>query len=74
MPLPRFLLARLHNRKAKALLAAADAHWQKGDVEAAIADCRRAVALCPDRPWFQDQLGHVLSYHHDYWVNPALTE
>ena len=74
MPLPRFLLARLHNRKAKALLVAADAHWQKGDVEAAIADCRRAVALCPDRPWFQDQLGHVLSYHHDYWVNPALTE
>ncbi|MFY9345058.1 MAG: sulfotransferase domain-containing protein [Planctomycetota bacterium] len=70
---PGFLRDRVRNRKAKALLAAADAHWRAGEPDAAVAACRQAVALCPERPWFHDQLGHVLTHHHAYWHHPALT-
>ncbi len=70
----RFLTNRLRNRQAKAHLAAATAQWQAGDKEGAIASCRAAVARCPDRAWYHDSLGHVLSHHHDYWLNPELTQ
>lgn len=74
MDLVRLFTQRLRNRRAKALVAAAEASWHAGDAEAAIVACRQAVALCPERPWFLDQLGLALTHQHDYWVNPALAQ
>lgn len=62
----------LANRAAKAKVALAREHRRRGNVAAAIAACREAVALRADKPWFQDELGHALTHYHDYWLNPDL--
>ncbi len=72
MGLLRMLARRLRNRSAKARIAAATASARSGDVDGAIAACREAVALCPDRPWFHDQLALALTHQHEYWFDPSL--
>ena len=56
--------------KAHALLEVAHKHWQDGDQKSCVAVCREALAMQPDRPVFHDELGHALSFKHDYWHNP----
>ncbi|MBL8756780.1 MAG: sulfotransferase domain-containing protein [Planctomycetes bacterium] len=70
----RLLTTPFRNRAAKQRLRLAAEQWQRGEHAGAIASCREAVRLRPERPWFHDQLGHFLSHHHDYWLNPELAQ
>ena len=66
----RRVTQRMTKGKAHELLEQAHEHWQNGDQPACVAACREALALMPDRPLFHDELGHALSFKHDYWHNP----
>lgn len=59
---------------AKALLEKARQLYSDGKREEAIAAIRQGLELQPDRPILHDELGHALTYMHDYWLNPELCQ
>ncbi len=70
----RLLTAPFRNRAAKRRLRLAAERQAAGDHAGAVAACREATRWRPERPWFHDQLGHFLTHHHDYWLNPDLAQ
>jgi len=62
-------------RKAQALVADSKAFHKDGRFAEAIEACRRAVALCPERANFHNQLAEALTRRgYEYIYNPALCD
>lgn len=54
--------------------AESKALYSAGNRAEALRVLRSALELEPDRMLLLDELGHVLTFQHDYWHNPDLTQ
>ena len=57
--------------QAKAQFDEANRLYESGDRAGAMQTLRDAIAQAPDLPWLHDELGHALTWRHDYWHNPT---
>lgn len=67
-------LRALRNRRAKRHIRCAHTSLASGDIAAAIASCREAVGLRPDKGRYHVELGHALTRRGAYLYHPQLCQ